>query len=1000
VSGPTRLTEGGRHVDRSRPLRFRFDGRDLTGLAGDTVASALLANGRRVVARSYKYHRPRGVVGSGAEEPNALVEIGGGPFRTPNLRATEERLAEGMEVRSQNRWPSLALDAWEVNDRLSGLLPAGFYYKTFLWPRVAWKHVYEPAIRRAAGLGRAPDARDPDRYEHRHVETDVLVVGAGPAGLLAASLAAKAGLRVLLAEQTGWVGGRLLADDEEVDGMPGADWAELQAERLQAGSESVLLRQTVAFGVGDHGHVLLCQRGDRPGAPRFRLWMVRAGRVILSAGAVERPIPFANNDRPGVMLASAARDYVRRWGVKPGSAAVVFTTGDDGHETALALHHAGVAVRRIVDSRPEPDGRFTRRSRDAGLVVEAGSGVTAAHGRLGLVGVDVGSLRDSPRPPSRTERVDCDLLAVAGGWSPAAHLYCHAGGRLRWDPDAALFRPDPAFPPVDAEGEAAVLPAGAADGCLELPAVLRSAAAAAARAAAALGRELPQRELPTCATHAEAAPRRPMWLVAAPGKASSGRRHFVDYQHDVTVADLELAVREGYDLAELAKRYTTLGMAPDQGKLSNVIGHAIVADAARRPLDDRAVTTFRPPYTPITMGAFAGAETGELFHPLRATPVQSWHLANGADMEPVADWRRPYCYRQKGESREAAVEREVRAARSGVGIMDASTLGKILVQGPDAGLFLDRIYTGRISTLPVGRCRYGLMCNDAGFLFDDGVVARLAEDRFLCHTTSGGVERVHAWLEEWLQTEWFDLRVFVVNVSEQWAQFAVTGPKSRELLAALELGADLAPEALPPMAFADGALGETPARVFRICFAGGLGYEIAVPAGRGEALWQALLAAGAGMGVAAYGTEALHVMRAEQGYIMIGDETDGTVTPGDLGLGWAVAAEGDFLGKRGLRMPHLASPNRKQLVGLLTEDPDRVLPVGAAAVEAGAAGGKRILGHVTSSYNSPTCGRSIAMALIERGRARTGEVLQFPVGKESLPARVVKPAFLEAAGDV
>ncbi len=991
-AGPRRLPQGGRHIDRRRPLRFEFDGKQLSGFEGDTLASALLGAGRRVVARSYKYHRPRGLLGSGAEEPNAYIQIGEGAATAPNQRATETLLEQGMRLRSQNRWPSLSFDLGAVSGWMSRLLPAGFYYKTFIWPRAAWKRLYEPLIRHAAGMGRAPEGQDPDRYEQTYAYADALVVGGGISGLAAARALADAGARVILAEQSPWVGGRLLGDRTRLAGSDGAAWAESEAAELERRGNVQLLRSTTAAAVYDHNYVLLCERPQT--GPRRRLWRVRANRVVLAAGAIERPIAFSGNDLPGVMLASAVRDYLRRWAVAPGSRAAVHTTNDSAYETALALADAGVEVACIVDARPDPGGENVQEARRRGIPVLCGATVSAVSRFGQLRGVITTPLRRSGRAGGPGEQIECDLLAVSGGWTPTAHLYCHSGGALTWNEARGMHLPDPSQAPLGPDGRPNMLVAGAAAGRMSTLDAWSSGAEAGGRAAAHLGLAAPVAAPPLVEEAREEAGSA-LWV--APGEGDSyGGRHFVDYQHDVTLADLELAVREGYDGVELAKRYTTLGMAPDQGKVSNVPGHAILADALGGTLAAAGTTTIRPPYTPVDLGAIAGAESGELFRAVRETPPYRWHQEHGADFEPVGDWRRPYCYRRGGESREEAVAREVRGVRGAVGIIDASTLGKMLVQGPDAARFLDLVYTNMMSSLPVGRCRYGLMCTDVGFLFDDGVVARLSEDAFICHTTSGGAERVHRWLEDWLQCEWHDLRVYVVNVTEQWGQFAVSGPRSRELLQSLGDGLDLAEDALPQMGLAEGTVRGVPARAYRISFSGELAYEIAVPAGYAASLWNVIQEAGQAYGMVTYGTEALHVMRAEKGFIMIGDETDGTVTPIDLGLSWAVSKKkADFLGKRGMAMPALADPNRRQLVGLLTADFEEVLPDGACIVE-GQGETVRIVGHVTSSYRSPTLGRSIAMALLERGRDRMGESVSLQADKERrVEARVTGVAFLD-----
>ena len=991
-TGLRRLATGGFHIDRSRPLSFVYDGRPLSGYRGDTLASALLANGERLVGRSYKLHRPRGIIGAGPEEPNAYFQIGEGGGAAPNQRATEVLLGAGMVVRSQNRWPNLRFDIGEVSALFSRFLPAGFYYKTFIYPRAAWKAVYEPLIRHAAGMGRLPKARDTDHYEHFHLHQEVLVIGAGPAGLAAARQAALSGLRVMLVDLQAWPGGRLLGDDTVVNGQPGAEWAAAELATLAALPNVTVRMQTMAVALYDHNYVLLYEQPLDTTTPRRRLWRVRATQVVLATGALERPIVFANNDRPGIMLASAVRDYVRRWGVAPGSAAVVFTGNDDAYQTAFALQDAGVEVRCLVDARSATKGPRVGDAAARGIRIVHDSMVVGTSGRLGLQSVDIARLSGSGRPVSR-QTIECNLLAVSGGWSPTVQLYGHAGGRLRWSEDDEMFVPDADQPPASFDGTSSVHVAGAANGLLQTHEAFESGTSAAMRALDCLGQGVRLRDAtkPAIEAASEGAAKK-LWVVPGVGRSALGDRHFVDYQHDVTVADLELAAREGYGAAELGKRYTTLGMAPDQGKISNVLGHGILADAAGQALSSTTTTTNRPPYSGFSIGAIVGSATGSVFRVVRETPMHDWHKAHFADFEPVGDWHRPYCYRIGKESRGEAVAREVLGTRGHVGLIDASTLGKLLVKGPDAGILLDRIYTNTMSSLKHGRCRYGLMCTDPGFLFDDGVVVRLDEETFLCHTTTGGSERVHGWLEFWLQTEWPELRVYTLNVTEQWAQFAVAGPRSRELLQAVSDEMDFSEDALRPLDFVEGTLNGVPLRAYGVSFSGALACEIAVPAGYGAALWEILLEAGRAYGLVTYGTEALHVMRAEKGFIMIGDETDGTVTPSDLGLDWAIArSEADFVGKRGMQMPHLCHPDREKLVGLLCEDPAIVLSDGACATENG-----RIIGHVTSSYWSPTLNRSIAMGLVQRGPERMGETLSFTGGENgNLRVRVVAPNFLD-----
>ena len=996
-----RLDTGGRLIDRARTLDFTFNGKTMRGHPGDTLASALLAGGQMLMGRSFKYHRPRGAVASGAEEPNALMSLGSGARFEPNIRATTAELFEGLEATSQNHWPSLDFDIGAINNRLARFLPAGFYYKTFINPRPLWKHVFEPVIRRSAGLGRAPDAPDADRYEQLYAFADVLVIGGGIAGLAAALAAGRTGARVILIEQTPHWGGRAPVDGVEIDGQDAEGWIRTALQELE-GMDNVTLRiRCMGVGVHDHGYVLAHERltDHAPGidAPRQRLWRIRAARSVIATGAIERPLSFAGNDIPGVMLAAAVRDYVVNWAVAPGKRTAIVTNNDDAYRTALALHAAGLAVPVIADARASADGALPARARAAGLRVATGSVIAAVEG-----GRQVSAVRLCARDAKGFggEEIACDAVAMSGGWSPVVHLWSHAGGKLAWDAAQALFRPDHGRPPAGHDGAGFVIAAGSANGALQPQDCIADAHAAGARAARETGHAAAETRAPTA--HAEAeAPLEPVWIMPARAPVELREKMWLDFQNDVKVSDIQLAAREGFRSVEHAKRYTTLGMATDQGKLSNINGLAVLADARGKAIPQVGTTTFRPPYTPISFGSVAGEARGATFQPIRRTPIHDWHEQEGARFEPVGHWRRPYCYPRAGEDSSAAVKREVRNTRARLGLLDASTLGKILVRGPDAGRLVDMLYTGRMSTLKPGKCRYGLMCNEDGFLMDDGVAARLSDDSFLLHTTSGGAEHVHGWIEDWLQCEWWDWRVHAVNLTEQFAQIAVVGPNARTALEELG-GLDVSDAALPFMGWTEGTLGGFDARVYRISFSGALSYEIAVPAAQGRALWGRLLDVGAPLGVMPYGTEALHVMRAEAGFIMIGDETDGTVTPRDLGLDWAISGKkDDFLGKRGMARAHLTDPERWTLVGLETLQ-GQVLPEGAYAVAAGhnANGQRNTEGRVTSSYHSPTLRRGIAMGLVRRGPERMGEVIDFATTKgTTIRARIVTPDFLNRAAE-
>ena len=997
----TRLASGGRLLNRGRAVEFQFNGKRLKGFEGDTLASALLANDQMMVGRSFKYHRPRGVVASGAEEPNALVNLGKGGKFEPNQRATTTELFDGLYATSQNHWPTLEFDIGAINALFARFLPAGFYYKTFLFPRPFWKHVYEPFIRQSAGLGKAPKDRDADTYEHFYFYADVVVIGGGIAGLQAALEAGKSGARVLVMEQTAEWGGRAVVDGVEIAGKPADEWVRGAVEALEKMENVTLRTRCMGAGVYDHGYILGYERlTDHDPAlkgPRHRLWRIRAKQTITATGAIERPLSFAGNDLPGVLLAGAVRDYLVNFGVSVGDRTVVVTNNDDAYRAAIALVDAGLSVPAIIDARPEGAGALGAEAKAKGIRVEEGKAIAKVKGKTRVTGVE---LCLQAGEGAVIEEIACDCVAMSGGWSPVVHLWSHCGGKLIWDEAQAMFRPDPAKAPTGANGEGFVLTAGTASGALGASAALEDATSAGRAAAKAAGFKPKTGKAPV-ANDVEEAPIAGIWLMPQGAGAALKMKAWLDYQNDVKVSDVQLAAREGYESVEHTKRYTTLGMATDQGKLSNINGLAVLSQALNQAIPQTGTTTFRPPYTPISMGAIGGAARDELFQPIRKTPMHGWHVDNGADFEPVGQWRRPYSFPNAGEGLHDAVNREIVNTRENVGLLDASTLGKLIVKGPDAGKFLDMLYTNMMSTLPVGKCRYGLMCTENGFLTDDGVVARIDEDTWLCHTTTGGADRIHAWMEDWLQCEWWDWKVYVANVTEQYAQVAVVGPKARKLLEKLG-GMDVSKEALPFMQWADGTLGGFPVRVYRISFSGELSYEIAVAASHGRAFWDRLLQDGEEFGIMPYGTEGLHVMRAEKGFIMIGDETDGTVIPQDLGLGWAISKKKkDYLGKRAQERSHMVDPDRWKLVGLETVD-GSVIPDGAYAVGDGYnANGQRLTqGRVTSTYYSPTLKRGIAMGLVHHGPERMGEIIEFPkVDGTSVKAKIVDQVFYDKAGE-
>jgi heterotetrameric sarcosine oxidase alpha subunit len=995
-----RLDHGGL-IDRTRPLTFQFDGMSHTGFAGDTLASALLAANVRLVGRSFKYHRPRGILTAGSEEPNALVELRVGPRREPNTRATVAELFEGCEAYSQNRWPSLSFDLGAINSLFSPLFVAGFYYKTFMWPRRWWEKVYEPLIRRAAGLGRASGDADPDRYEKAHIFCDVLVIGTGPAGLAAALAAARSGARVVVCDEDFVPGGRLNSERHEIDGSSGPAWAAQVAAELASFADVRILPRTTVFGAYDGSASASDTSGARtfgalervsdhlpePPAhqPRQRLWKIVAKRSVLAAGAVERPIVFSGNDRPGVMMASAIRTYANRFGVAPGRRLAVFTTTDDGWKTALDLSSVGIPVEAIIDARTDVAPSLLEHAKSVKARTWLGAQVVDTKGSSGLDRITV---RD--RDGGLTH-LQVDTLAVSGGWNPSVSLSTHLGDRPKWSDAIAAFVPG-GLP-------RGMTVAGAATGAFSLSEALRSGSTAGAEAAKAVG--LQPAATVNWRTDDEATAVAPLWIVK-PRRTGGRVKAFIDFQNDVTTEDVALAAREGFRSVELLKRYTTLGMATDQGKTSNVNGHAVMAALTERAIPELGTTTFRPPYTPVAIAAFAGPHRGKHSRPTRLTAGHAWAVERGATFVESGDWLRARWFAAPGEnSWLQTVTREVQAVRSSVGVCDVSTLGKIDIQGLDAASFLDRVYINMFSTLPVGKARYGLMLREDGFVMDDGTTARLAADRYVMSTTTANAARVMQHLEHARQVLWPQLDVQLASVTEQWSQYSIAGPQSRRVLERLlQNSLDVSNAAFPYLACAEFSWDGITARLFRISFSGELAYELAVPARYADAAIRAIMAAGEPFGIVPYGLEALGIMRIEKGH-MAGNELNGTTTAADLGLGRMMSNQKDFIGRVLSQRPALIDPQRAVLVGVKPIDPWACLNGGAHLLTLRADPTlENDQGHVTSAAFSPMLGQWIGLALLARGRQRIGERMRVydPVRNGDLQADIVHPVFFDQEG--
>ena len=946
MNAPFRTLSGGR-IDRTVTHTFTFGGRELTGHAGDTLASALLSHGIHQISTSIRLGRPRGITAAWAEDTGSLVQIEE-PFPEPMLLATTIELYDGL---------------------VAGGIP---------------------------GQGRLAEIADSAQYDAKHAHTDRLVVGAGPAGLAAALTAARTGARVVLVDEQSEAGGALLGSTDTIDRAPALDWVAAAVTELATYPDVLHLQRTTAFGHYDDGFVLALERrtdhlgGEAPAAlSRQRVWRIRARHVLVAAGAHERPVVFTDNDRPGIMLAHGARTFLHRYGVKVGEQAVVFTTNDSAYAAAIDLHDAGVRVNAIVDARAQAPQAWKTECDRRGIPVRTDSVITGTRGDERITHAVVGSRADhDQRLP-----LSCDVLLVSGGWNPAVHLFSQARGALRYDESLGAFVPGEQLPGVSV--------AGSANGVFNLAGCLRDGAQAGAAAVGELG--LPPASPLQVVTEEDGESSRPLVLWRVPDLQHEDTQ-FVDVQRDATVADLARAVRAGMRSVEHIKRYTTIGTAHDQGKTSGVIASGITAELLGTPVENLGTTTFRPPYTPVAFAALAGRSRGRLFDPERVTALHDWHVTRGAVFEDVGQWKRPRYYPLPGEDMETAVLRECAATRTSVGILDGSTLGKIDVQGPDAGALLDMLYTNMMSTLKVGMVRYGVMCGVDGMVIDDGTVMRLADDRFQVFTTTGGAAHILDWMEEWLQTEWPHLKVRLTSVTEQWATFPVVGPKSRAVVGAVFPDVDVSNDAFPFMAWRDTQLDGVPVRLARVSFSGELAFEVNVNGWHAPAVWDRLIAAGEKFDITPYGTETMHVLRAEKGYPIIGQDTDGTITPQDLGMDWAVSKKKpDFIGKRSFTRAENLNPMRKQFVGLLPLDRETVLPEGAQIIEQVDGGvlpppPVPMLGHVTSSYRSAELGRPFGLALVKGGRSRIGDTLHVPVDGALVAVEVTGTVLVDPEG--
>ena len=981
-------------IDETTRVSFKFDGKTYYGFKGDTLASALIANGIHLVARSFKYHRPRGIMTAGSEEPNAIVQINGNTAYTePNGRATEIEIYDGLEASSQNCWPNVNFDIGGINNILSPLLPAGFYYKTFMWPASFWEK-YEYFIRKSAGLGKSPTKPDPDLYEHKYIHCDVLVIGGGISGIMAAKTAAENNYKTLLLDEKPHLGGTTIYQSSEfnkINNQYSSKWLENEISKLKNIKNLEIKTRTSLAAY--HGYNFLLARENltdhlplnkKKDKIRQRLLKIRAKKVIAATGSIERPLIFNNNDRPGIILSSAIKKYSDYYGVVCGKENILFTNNDSAYETAISLFNKGIKINAIIDIREKVNSEITNHAEKIGIKIYNSYTIVDTSGYRRIKEVSIMKLsKDGQSVTGSKIKIKCNCLGISGGWTPAVHLFTQSGGKLKFDNEDNVFIPSKY--PSDQ------ISIGSCNGEFDLNTIIKNFNQNIKNF---LGIDKTSFEDLKINSTKEIL-KRNIWLLPS-DKAIGKCKPFVDFQNDATAKDIKLALREGFRSIEHVKRYTTTGMGTDQGKLGNMHALGIISDTSGVKMSDLGTTTFRPPYTPLTFGTIVGRNVGEFFDIFRKTPMHDWHVDNNAEFENVGQWKRAWYYPKKGESMFDAVQRESKAARDGAGILDASTLGKIDIQGSDASEFLNRVYTNAWSKLAIGKCRYGLMLNEDGMVYDDGVTTRLDENHYIMTTTTGGAATVLGKLEDYIQTEWPELDVYLTSVTDHFATISVCGPNSKKIVKKVIPGLDLSDEEFPHMSFKNAKIDNIKCRVMRISFTGEQSYEINIQANFGKSVWEKCMEAGKEFNITPYGTETMHLLRAEKGFIIVGQDTDATLTPIDLQMDWIVSKKKyDFIGKRSLYRSDTIREDRKQLVGIVTEDPREILEEGAQIVADVSKKPVEMLGHITSSYFSPNLNKSIALGVVKGGKNMLGKKLFIPMKNKIISVQVADPVFLD-----